>query len=131
MTETLNSLSMITKAVVPNSKIFVSAASYGRSFKMTTAGCWTEEYTYTGPDSGAFAGMCTNTAGILANYEIELIIAENPSAQVYWDSTAQTNILVYNDTKWVSYMDDTNKASWTTFYTDLNFLGTVDWAVDY
>lgn len=62
---------------------------------MTTAGCWTEMCTYTGPDSGALAGQCTETAGYLANAEIDAVIADNPSAEVCWDSDAFSNVLVY------------------------------------
>ena len=34
LTETINSLAMITKAGVPSNKVVVGVASYGRSFKM-------------------------------------------------------------------------------------------------
>jgi chitinase len=130
LTETINSLSMITKAGVSNTQLVVGVASYGRAFKMTTAGCWTEMCTYTGPDAGALAGECTETAGYLANAEIESIIADNPSAQVYWDSDAFSNVLVYNDTEWVSYMNGTNKAVRILLYEVYGFLGYADWAVD-
>jgi hypothetical protein len=96
LAETINSLSMITKAGVSNIQLVVGVASYGRVFKMSTAGCWTEMCTYTGPDSESLAGQCTETAGYRANTEIEAVIADNPSTQVYWDSDAFSNVLVYN-----------------------------------
>lgn len=130
LTETINSLSMITKAGVSNTQLVVGVASYGRAFKMTTAGCWTEMCTYTGPDSGALAGKCTETAGYLANAEIDAVIADNPSAEVYWDSDAFSNVLVYNDTEWVSYMNGSNKAVRILLYEVYGFLGYADWAVD-
>jgi chitinase len=49
-TETLSAFSMITKAGVPTTKVMVGMALYGRSFEMTTAGCYTDMCTYTGPD---------------------------------------------------------------------------------
>ena len=52
-TETLDALSMITKAGVTTNKIAVGVASYGRSFKGTTAGCTGPMCTFVGPDSGA------------------------------------------------------------------------------
>ncbi|GIJ99593.1 hypothetical protein Aspvir_001727 [Aspergillus viridinutans] len=130
LTETINSLSMITKAGVSNTQIVVGVASYGRSFKMTTSGCWTEMCTYTGPDSGALPGICTETAGYIADAELETIIAENPTAEVHWDTDSFSNILVYNDTEWVSYMNDSNKAIRILLYELYGFLGTADWAVD-
>jgi chitinase len=130
LTETISALSMITKAGVSSNKVAVGVSSYGRSFEMTEAGCWTDMCTYTGPDSGALPGPCTDTAGYLANYEIELILADNPTAALYWDDDSYSNILVYNDTQFAAYMNDTNKAVRTALYKEFYFLGTSDWAVD-
>lgn len=104
LTETLNSLSMITKAGVPSNMIVVGVSSYGRSFEMSTAGCWTADCTFTGPLSGANPGACTNTPGYIANYELETIIAENPSAVSLWDEDAYSNVLIYDDTQWAAYV---------------------------
>ncbi|KAJ5737097.1 uncharacterized protein N7483_002222 [Penicillium malachiteum] len=120
----------ITKAGVSSSKVAVGVASYARSFEMTEAGCWTDMCTCTGPDSGVWPGPCTETAGYISNYELELVMVENPSAAQYWDNSSYTNVLVYNETQWAGYMNDTNKAVRTTLYESLNFLGISDWAVD-
>ncbi|PTB79573.1 glycoside hydrolase family 18 protein [Trichoderma longibrachiatum ATCC 18648] len=130
LTETLNALSMITKAGVPSNMITVGVSSYGRSFQMSSAGCWTEQCTYTGPDSGATPGPCTNTSGYISNYEINRIVAGNPSAEVHWDQDSYSNIVVYNGTQWVAFMNDSNKATRTALYPSINFLGIADWAVD-
>lgn len=130
LTETLSAMSMITKAGVSSNKVAVGVASYARSFEMTEAGCWTDMCTYTGPDSGAWPGPCTDTAGYISNYELELVMAENPTAVQHWDNGSYSNILVFNDTQWAAYMNDTNKAVRTTLYENLNFLGIADWAVD-
>lgn len=79
ITETLNSLSMITKAGVPSAKVIVGVTSYGRSFQMTTAGCYDATCTYTGPESGAYAGVCTGTPGMSTDFPISHPIA--PSEQ--------------------------------------------------
>ncbi|KAI0903547.1 class V chitinase Chi100 [Ustulina deusta] len=130
LTETINALSMVTKAGVPSNMIAVGVTDYGRSFEMTEAGCWTELCTYVGPDSGAEPGICTGTAGYLADYEINLISSENPSSDLQWDSASYSNIMVWNDTQWVAYMNSTNKAVRTELYEGLTFLGTADWAID-
>ncbi|PNY28158.1 Class V chitinase Chi100 [Tolypocladium capitatum] len=130
MTETMNALSMITKAGVPSSMIAVGVSSYGRSFKMNTPGCWTEDCTFSGPASGALKGPCTDTAGYISDFEINLILSNNPSAKQFWDANSYSNIVVYNDTEWVAYMDKGNKATRKSLYKGLTFLGTADWAVD-
>jgi GH18 family chitinase len=60
-TETLQVLSMITKAGVPSNKIFVGESSYGRSFKLAVPGCDGPMCTYTGDrlHSNAAKGKCT------------------------------------------------------------------------
>ncbi|KAI0902967.1 class V chitinase Chi100 [Ustulina deusta] len=130
LTETINALSMITKAGVPSNIIAVGVSSYGRSFQMTTAGCWTEQCTYTGPDSGAYPGLCTTTPGYLANYEIEQILRHNPTAQIFRDDSSFSDIVVFNNTQWVAYMNDTNKGTRKALFPALRFLGSADWAVD-
>lgn len=130
LTETVNALSMITKANVPSSQAVVGVTSYGRSFQMTEAGCFIEMCTYTGPTSGAYPGICTNTSGYLGNAEIDYMNATMENTFSYMDEDSYSNILVFDDTQWVSFMDDTNKAVRTLFYEGLNFGGTSDWAID-
>ncbi|KAL7946919.1 class V chitinase Chi100 [Trichoderma barbatum] len=130
LTETTNALSMITKAGVPSNMVAVGVSSYGRSFKMSTPGCWGSQCTYTGPNSGAYPGPCTNTSGYMSNYEIGLIASQNPTAQRYWDEDSYSNIVVFNSTEWVAYMNDTNKASRKALFPLIGFLGSADWAVD-
>jgi chitinase len=143
ITETLSALSMITKAGVPSNKIAVGVASYGRSFQMTTPGCTGPMCTYTGGVSGAYPGECTNTAGYIANAEINAILKGNgnwrtpfgslqhiSSYSSYFDSDSQSNMAVYDSTQWVGYMDDTTKAQRRSLYQSLNFAGIIDWAID-
>ncbi|KAL5347107.1 hypothetical protein ACLOAV_008250 [Pseudogymnoascus australis] len=135
MTETTNALSLITKAGAASNKVVVGVSSYGRSFKMTTPGCTGSMCTYTGPDSGAAPGKCTQTPGYIANSEIRNILATNPGARSTYDSVSQSDILVYNSTEWVAYMSDDTKKSRQQQYKSLNhlglnkFLGTTDWAI--
>ncbi|KAK6348664.1 hypothetical protein TWF718_006452 [Orbilia javanica] len=130
-TETLNALSMITKAGIPSNKVIVGVSSYGRSFKMTKAGCTGPMCTFTGPGSGAMPGRCTKTRGYLANAEIDEILRTNPSARKTHDKGSTSDIVVWNNTEWVAYMDDKNKAGRTNWYkTSFNMGGISDWAVD-
>ncbi|EGX90960.1 class V chitinase Chi100 [Cordyceps militaris CM01] len=118
-TETVNALSMITKAGVPANKIAVGIASYGRSFQMTDPRCTGPMCTYTGRESGATPGRCTKTAGYISNAEIPRKFSDGDGADV----------LVYNDDQWVSYMEDDTKASRVSMYKSMNFMGTTDWAI--
>jgi chitinase len=143
LTETLLSLSMITKAGVPSNKIAVGVTSYGRSFQMATPGCTTPECRYTGGASGAYPGPCTGTAGYIADAEINAILGgtgswKTPDGSLqaissyssYFDTDSNSNIAVYDSTQWVGYMDDSVKASRKTLYQGLNFAGIIDWAID-
>ncbi|KAF2965404.1 hypothetical protein GQX73_g8153 [Xylaria multiplex] len=129
-TETQQSFSMITKAGVPSHKIMVGMPLYGRSFEMSQAGCYTEMCTFTGPDSGATPGSCTDTAGYISNWEIQQIL-ETPgnNAQQYF-STAAGDILVYDGTQYISYMTTATYNSRLAWIKSLNFGGTSDWALD-
>ncbi|KAJ7087999.1 glycoside hydrolase superfamily [Mycena belliarum] len=130
LTETLNALSMITKAGVNTSKLVVGITSYGRSFQMTTPGCRGPMCTYTGPLSGAAPGPCTETPGYIANAEISQIIAQNGNVQTFHDSGSDSDILVYDSVQWVAYMGNTTKATRTSLYKGMNMGGVSDWAVD-
>jgi GH18 family chitinase len=127
ITETVSALSMITKAGVPSDMIMVGVTSYGRSFEMVDPSCYGPMCTFT---SGGLAGRCTQTSGYISNAEINEIISTNPSAQQLFDTPSNTNILVYNETQWVGYMDDAIKAFRIAAYKALNFGGTSEWAVD-
>lgn len=127
LTETLYSLSMITKAGVPANQVMVGVTSYGRSFLMATEGCYGPMCTYT---EAGLAGDCTQTAGFISNAEINDIISNNPTAQTMQDSDSNTDILVYNDTQWVGYMSSDTKDSRAQLYQGLNFGGTSEWAID-
>ncbi|KAJ7162829.1 glycoside hydrolase superfamily [Mycena filopes] len=130
LTETLNALSIITKAGVNTGMIVVGVTSYGRGFQMTTPGCTGPMCTYTGPASGAAEGPCTGTAGYIANAEIDQILSGDKSARTFYDEGSDSNILVYDSVQWVAYMNDTTKARRTDLYQSLNMGGVGDWAVD-
>ncbi|KAI9148911.1 Killer toxin subunits alpha/beta [Paramyrothecium foliicola] len=129
-TETKDALAMITKAGVPSGKVVVGVSSYGRSFKMARAGCDGPDCTFTGSSflSDAKKGRCTETAGYISNAEIDEIIRSGKVTRQY--KAAGSNILVYDDTEWVAYMDEATKKERAAVYDSWNFAGTTDWAVD-
>ncbi|KAL4981202.1 hypothetical protein BDW66DRAFT_156278 [Aspergillus desertorum] len=112
-----------------SNKVIVGVASYGRAFKMAIAGCTGPECTFTGTASGARKGRCTDEAGYISNGEIQEILAENSNARTFLNDSF-SNILVYNNTEWVAYSDNTNREQRETLFQGLNMGGSVEWAVD-
>lgn len=143
-TETYYAVAMITKAGVALNKVLIGMARYSRSFEMAEAGCTGPECLFTGPESGAWPGRCTNTSGYISNYEINGIISAANSPELYGttitklrdDTADQDNpfldgdILVYDDTQWISYMSDETYKSRAQHWLRLNVGGLVDWVVD-
>lgn len=130
LTETRNSLSIITKAGVSNNKIFVGESSYGRSFHMAVDGCWGPNCDFTGTrtQSDAEPGRCTKTGGYIANAEINELIRTG-SVQQQHDDDSNTDVLLYKG-DYVSYMTPTTKNTRREDWKKLNFAGSIDWAVD-
>lgn len=126
-TETAFALSMITKAGVPTNKITVGVSSYGRAFGVSTPGCIGPECLFTGPASGALVGPCTQTAGYLADAEIQSLISQG-GVQLR-DDGSDSDIVTYADT-WVAFMTPNTKNGRIAKYQSQNFAGTVDWALD-
>lgn len=132
VTETSIALSMITKAGVPNNKIFAGVASYGRSFKMEDPSCHGPECKFTGPESGARPGECTQTAGYIAEAEIKnWLESSGDNITTYWDKDSRSYISFSQDGDWVAYLDqeERNERLWSWWF-DGHFAGTVLWAVD-
>ncbi|UKZ57771.1 hypothetical protein TrVGV298_011632 [Trichoderma virens] len=131
ITETRNSLAMLTKAGVPNNKIFVGEASYGRAFHMAVNGCWGPTCDFTGSrlKSDAKPGRCTKAPGYLAYAEINEIIKNGQSDQAFRDTGSDSNVMLYQG-DYVSYMSTALKETRRTEWKGLNFAGTIDWAVD-
>lgn len=132
MTETLNALGMVTKAGVPNNKIFVGESSYGRSFKMADPNCYGPLCDFTGTriESDAKPGRCTGTSGYLANAEIEELLKRGGDGLVsFRDESSGADVLIY-DGDYVSYMTPALKEMRRLLWQLWSFAGSIDWAVD-
>ncbi|KAL3462744.1 glycoside hydrolase superfamily [Aspergillus heterothallicus] len=134
-TETEYTLAMITKAGIPSIKVVPGLALYGRSFEMTDPECQGPECTFTGKESGATKGACTDTAGYLSNIEIWSLISQANSEDNSDDITItqyedEGDILIYDSNQWVSWLTPDSYKARQQWYDDLHFGGSVDWAVD-
>lgn len=90
---------IVTKAGVPNNKIFVGEASYGRSFKMAQNGCAGPMCEFTGSrtQSDATPGRCTKTGGYLANAELgEIFKRGGDKIVTFHDGSSNTDVMLYN-----------------------------------
>ncbi|KAI8179378.1 hypothetical protein K4K52_002299 [Colletotrichum sp. SAR 10_76] len=143
ITETTNSLVMLTKAGVSADKIIVGVTSYGRSFRMADKSCTGHNCLFTGSRtvSEAEPGICTDTGGYISNAELDQIFtfAEEGEpgyeAKRWHDGPTNSDIMTYGTmgngmTDWVAYMSDTTKSTRSDWIKGLNFGGTTDWAID-
>lgn len=136
LTETKLSLAMITKAGVPGRKVIVGVTSYGRTYKMASAGCWGPQCTYLGDkiNSPAKKGVCTGTGGYIADAEIGEIVGDRKRAgrvvTSFVDASSNSDILVYDNDEWVSYMSPATKKTRSALYKAWGMGGTTDWATD-
>ncbi|KAI5301332.1 hypothetical protein KEM55_003850, partial [Ascosphaera atra] len=136
MTETLTSLSMITKAGVASQKVVVGVTSYGRSFDMADPNCHGPNCLYTGTAvaSNAKPGRCTKVAGYIADAEInEMYDDKQKSGRVkmhYFDSSSQSDIVIYDNNQWAAYMSSETKSKREALYDSLKLGGSSDWATD-
>jgi GH18 family chitinase len=131
-TETALAFAMITKAGVPNNKIFGGVASYGRSFGMADPSCYGPTCKFTGPESGARPGECTQTAGYIANAEIgEWLADENEKINTYYDEKSASIISYSESGTWVAYSNKANRtARLLDWWQNGHFAGTALWALD-
>jgi hypothetical protein len=89
---------LVTKAGVPNKKVFVGEASYGRSFHMAKNGYWGPTCDFTGSrtQSDAAAGRCTKTGGYLGYAEIAELVSTADGLRMFYDAKSNSDIIVYN-----------------------------------
>lgn len=134
LTETRESLSLITKAGVDSGKVVVGVSSYGRSFRMADASCDGPTCKFTGDrmHSNAEKAECTDTAGYISNAEINQLLNHNSSRvnKHYVDTHSNSNIMIYDETNWVAYMTPEIRSQRTKMYKSLGMGGTVNWATD-
>jgi len=89
----------VTKAGVPNNRIFVGEASYGRSFHMAQNGCSGPlcEFTGSKTQSDAKPGRCTGQGGYLAYAEIiEYLKRKGGALEAFRDENSDTDVMLYD-----------------------------------
>jgi GH18 family chitinase len=86
----------VTKTGIPNNKIYVGEASYGRSFQIAKDGYWEPICDFTGlrTKSNAHPGRYTKTSGYLAYAKIQELIKKG-GGKSFHDSGSNSDILLY------------------------------------
>ncbi|KAI9467480.1 class V chitinase-like protein, partial [Coemansia mojavensis] len=130
ITETWNSLSMITKAGVPSNKVVPGIAFYGRSFQQVDPSCSGPSCKFTGPASGATPGVCTGTPGVLSTYEFTNIYNSNRKRDAYYDKVSDSWIMTYDKDQWVAMSDGAGADNRKKIFKENNLGGFVYWALD-
>lgn len=134
LTETEYALAMITKAGVPANKVVAGIASYGRSFGMEDPSCTGPNCLFTGPNSTATPGDCTDTAGYISQAELSQYSSGSSlnrrDATLWYDNESDSDMMTYGDGTWVAYMPQNTKASRINRYASYGLAGVVEWALD-
>lgn len=88
---------------VKSDKLTFGLGYYGRSFTLESSSCTEVGCKFSGPGK---EGRCTKSAGTLAWFEIDEIIANNQKNQPKLDSASMSKILTWDNNQWVAYDDE-------------------------
>ncbi|KAG5913016.1 hypothetical protein E4U42_001573, partial [Claviceps africana] len=87
--------------------IVVMVPSYGQSFKLEDRGCPDPPCRLKGKideaSKNTTRGLCTNISGIMSNAEIDAL-STSSSSMSWYDKESQTQILLYDNDNWVSFL---------------------------
>ena len=101
-TEISAGLDLLWRNGVDPSKVLLGLGFYGRSFTLANPSCDTPGCPFNTANNstgGGVAGECTQTSGILSDYEINRII-EDYSVNVKYDETAGVNWMTWSGNQW-------------------------------
>ena len=104
--EITQGLDLLWRSKIDPRKVLLGLGLYGRSFTLNntncnTPGCPFDKSAY-GAGGGA-PGQCTQTSGILSDYEINRILEDYEPA-IKYDETAGVNWITWNDNQWYAYL---------------------------
>lgn len=112
---------------MPPSKVALGLGFYGRSFTLTDSACNTPGCRFR---DASRPGVCTNTAGFLAYYEIQDILTKNKDIRVQHDKDAAVKYFSWDKDQWISFDDKTTFAQKVAWANDVGMSGVLLWASD-
>lgn len=129
LTEIKLAAELLWRNDVPPSKVVLGIGLYGRAFQLADPSCNTPGCPFMG---AATPGACTNTAGVLGNFEIAdiLNISNAPGVKAFkvasnYDKEAAINYASFNEDQWVSFEDQVSIQHKLDWANDTGLLGTM------
>ncbi|EHA19726.1 hypothetical protein ASPNIDRAFT_122397, partial [Aspergillus niger ATCC 1015] len=132
LTEISAGLDLLWRNGVDPSKVLLGLGFYGRSFTLANPSCDTPGCPFNTANNstgGGVAGECTQTSGILSDYEINRII-EDYSVNVKYDETAGVNWMTWSGNQWVSFDNARTLKQKADFANSKCLGGLFSWALD-
>lgn len=127
LTEIKLAAELLWRVGVSPAQVSLGFGFYGRSFTLQDPSCNTPGCAFS---DAANPGVCTNTGGYLAYYEVQDILTKNPEIQVQHDEEAAVKYFSWNTNQWISYDDEETFKQKTDWGNDIGFGGSLIWASD-
>ncbi|OAA37536.1 symbiotic chitinase [Beauveria brongniartii RCEF 3172] len=127
LTEIALAAELLWRVGVKPSQVSLGFGFYGRAFTLQDSSCTKPGCPF---KEGARPGVCTDTSGYLAYYEVQDILQKNPDIQVIHDKEAAVKYMAWDKDQWISFDDaDTfkQKVEWAD---KIGFSGSLIWASD-
>lgn len=118
---------LLWRVGIQPSQVVLGFGFYGRSFKLQDPSCTTPGCPFS---SGGTEGVCTQTSGYLAYYEIQDILQKNPSIKLIHDSDAAVKYMTFNIDQWISFDDAESFKQKLDWARDIGFGDSLIWASD-
>lgn len=100
---------------------------YGRAFTLSDPSCNSPGCAFSGAST---AGVCTDTGGYLAYYEVENILLTNPDISPVYDKEAAAKYFSWDTDQWISYDDAETFKAKVDWANSVGLGGSLIWASD-
>lgn len=127
LTEIEAAAQLLWRVGIPPDKVALGFGFYGRSFTLQDPDCSEPGCRFS---NASRPGVCTDTGGYLAYYEVQDILDKHSDIKVHHDKTAAVKYFSWDKDQWISFDDkDTfkQKIDWAN---DIGMSGSLIWASD-
>ncbi|GFN17067.1 bacteriodes thetaiotaomicron symbiotic chitinase [Aspergillus tubingensis] len=132
LTEISSGLDLLWRNGIDPGKVLLGLGFYGRSFTLADPSCNTPGCPFNTANNstgGGVAGECTQTSGILSDYEINRII-QDYSVNIKYDETSGVNWMTWSGNQWVSFDNARTLKQKADFANSKCLGGLFSWALD-